>query len=122
MPDYYPLPFPFDKVLAKKERLKTDSLEASIRARGDADDVERLAAAQRDSLSEPDAPIEPRTPPSRAAKAPTRSSSVQKEGQGRESAIEVIAKRRRLRERIGIPREGIAHKAREDYCSQERIN
>ncbi len=31
MPTYYPLPFPFDKVLAKEERLKTESLEASIR-------------------------------------------------------------------------------------------
>jgi len=31
MPNYYPLPFPFDKVLNKQERLKTESLEASIR-------------------------------------------------------------------------------------------
>jgi|GEM_PF-915254 len=31
MPTYYPVPFPFDKILAKKERLKTESLEASIR-------------------------------------------------------------------------------------------
>lgn len=31
MPDYYPVPFPFDKVLAKKERLRTESLDASIR-------------------------------------------------------------------------------------------
>jgi len=32
MSDYYPIPFPFDKVLNKEERLKTDTLEASIRA------------------------------------------------------------------------------------------
>ena len=31
MPTYYPVPFPFDKILNKEERLKTESLEASIR-------------------------------------------------------------------------------------------